>query len=659
MRLFLTLSLCLFFSYSLTAQEGDFNFGEIPKEDFFMTGYAGDSTANAVVLKEFGNTFIDNTQDNLLVFNYHVRIKILNTQGVDQANFVVPIHKVSGSIHVENVYNVKGSTFNMVNGSVTETDLKQKNIFTQNKDHYTDLVKFTLPDVHAGSVIEVSYTLSSPFIYNFRGWDFQSNIPKMYSEYWARIPANFDYNISLVGYYKLTENERSLVKDCLTSFNGGRADCTLMKLGMKDIPAFKEEKYMTSPKNFLSAVHFELSAIHRFNGSSEKVAQTWSDVDQSLTLNKDFGVQLKKGQAFLKKYLDTLYSQNTDELSKARKIYAFIQNHYRWDGYDGILCENGIKESFDKRQGNVGDINLSLTAALRAGGFKASPVLISTRNNGLPPDVFPVISDFNYVLVQLQLPQQTCLLDAADPSLPFGVFPVACINGNGRVIYHDKPSEWIPVTAPVRLEQVNMAKISLNDSGDITGTITKTYKGYLALSKREEIHHYNSLQDYITATGSQWNRITVIHDSVSNLDNPDTALIENIDVKWPPSQDLSADKIIFNPFFQSYVSENPFKLATRNYPVDFGAPEKLFSVLIFDFPKDYHIISSPDDHVMLLPDGGGRYLLGTKIIGNQLIITTLLEQTQPVYQPEEYPVLKEFYNRIVQAERGVIVLSKN
>ncbi|TAM93610.1 MAG: DUF3857 domain-containing protein [Chitinophagaceae bacterium] len=659
MRTILLGILFLSSSFSLFAQDGDFSFGQIPKEDFFMTKYDKDSAANAVVLKEFGNTYIDNSQDNFLIFNYHVRIKVLNDQGVNHANFVIPIHKLPGSTREEVVYNVKGSAFNMDNGSVTETDFKQKNIFTQNKDRYTDIVKFTIPNVRSGSVIEVSYTLSSPFVYNFRGWDFQSDIPKMYSEYWARIPANFDYNISLVGYLKLTENNRSVIKDCLTSFDGGKADCTLMKLGMKDIPAFREEKYMTSPKNFISAVHFELSAIHRFDGSSRQVAKTWSDVDQSLAQDKDFGLQLKRGKSFFRKALDTLYSGEGDELSKAKRIYSFIQNHYRWDEYNGILCEIGIKEAFETRKGNIGDINLSLVAALRAAGLNADPVLISTRDNGLPPDIFPVISDFNYVLVRLKTAQQTYLLDAAHRSLPFGVFPMSCINGNGRVIYQNKPSGWMPVAAPVNLGQVNIAEISLDDSGHIEGTITRTYNGYLALAKRQEIHSYNSMQDYFTAIKSKWNDITILHDSVSNLDQPDTSLVETMEITLNASPGSSVDKIIFNPFFESYVTENPFKSVTRSFPVDFGAPERLSSVLIFKFPKEYQVISSPADHVMELPAGGGKYLLGAKTMGNKLVLNTLLEQTQPVYQPDEYPVLREFYNRIVQAQRAMIVLAKH
>lgn len=654
MKLYLFLFFWLPFPVILHAQKGDFTFGDISGQALYMTRYDKDTTANAVVLKEFGRTYIDNSQRNILNHFYHVRIKILNSKGVNQANFVIPIHKTSGG--KEEIYDVQGSTFNA--GS-EESRLKLKNIFTENKTRYLDLIKFTLPNVKAGSVIEVEYTLTSPSIYNFRKWDFQSDIPKMYSEYWAKIPGNLDYNISLIGYYKLTKNDRSVVHDCLTTFNGGKADCALLKLGMKDIPAFKEEKYMTAKSNFLSSVHFELAAIHRFNGSTDKVAKTWEDVDNELHTHKDFGIQLKKGESFFRKTLNTLSFHGNDELAQAKKIYGFFQKWYKWDHYTGIFCETGIKDAFKDHQGNIGDINLSLIAALRAAGLKACPVLISTRDNGLPHDIFPVISDFNYVLARLKTKKAVYLLDASRPTLPFGTFPIDCINGKGRIMYHSKPSEWIPVTAPVIRKTINIAQLTLDNQGNITGTITRNYTGYSALFKRKEMHRFSSKEEYMEAMSSHWNSIKILKDSIGNLNDPDKPLVEKLTVRIIRSSGSSNERVVFNPFFQSFILDNPFKSAERHFPVDFGAPEKLYTVLTLHYPAGYRVVSSPGKSLLALPNKGGKYILDKNSFGNTFVLKTIVQQNKPVYSAEEYPALKEFYNRIIQSQRAGLILSKN
>lgn len=656
MKLYLSLCLCLSLPGILYAQDGDFSFGDLSGEEIYMTRYEKDTAADAVVLKEFGRTVIDNNQKNLLVHFYHVRIKILNDRGVDKANFSIPLHKSSNGGEQEEVHNIKGSTFN---AGDEEARLKLKSIFTENKERYTDLVKFTLPNVKAGSVIEVEYTFSSPYIYNFREWEFQSDIPKIYSEYWARIPANLDYNISLMGFYKLTKDERKTEKDCLTTFNGGKADCALLKLGMKDIPAFEEEKYMTAKKNFLSAVRFELSAVHRFNGSTEKLSKTWKDVDRELHDSKDFGAQLKKGQSYFNHLFDTLFSQKAHETEKAKKIYTFLQKWYKWNGYTGILCESGIKKAFENRQGNIGDINLSLIAALRSAGLDACPVLVSTRDNGLPHDLYPVISDFNYVLARLRIRDSVYLLDASQPFLPFGIFPIQCVNGRGRALYNNKPSEWIPVTAPVIRRATYMADLTMDRQGKVTGTVTRTYGGYYALAKREEIQSFNSIEEYVADLNSHWSGIRVLKDSIANLNDPDEPLDEKMTISIPGNPDTAANTITFNPFFQSFIGDNPFKMTARHFPVDFGTQEKLNTILILHYPPDYHPVSLPKRTLLALPDEGGSYVLDKDNFGNTIIVKTAVQHNRAIYAAEEYAVLKEFYNRIIQSQRAELVFSRN
>ena len=53
-----------------------------------------------------------------------------------------------------------------------------------------------------------------------------------------------------------------------------------------------------------------------------------------------------------------------------------------------------------KKLGNIFDINLSLFNALQASGINSKIVLLATRNKGLPTRLFPVISDFNFLIVK-------------------------------------------------------------------------------------------------------------------------------------------------------------------------------------------------------------------------------------------------------------------
>ena len=114
----LLLTLCLLLLGKLCCAQIDhgFTFGQIPMTDLQMKRYAKDSTANAVILDEFGESWIDNEGEHNLQHTYHVKIKILNSKGFDQANIVIPLYK-NGSKQ-ELVSKIQASTFNMVNNWV-------------------------------------------------------------------------------------------------------------------------------------------------------------------------------------------------------------------------------------------------------------------------------------------------------------------------------------------------------------------------------------------------------------------------------------------------------------------------------------------------------------------------------------------------------------
>ena len=242
-----------------------------------MPRYVRDSTAGAVVLNEFGKSFIGKSDNYNLFFEYHVRVKILNKNGLKQTNIEIPLYKKDNNLF-ERALNIKASSFNLENGRIVESALERKDIFNEDRNEFWNVKKFAFPNVRVGSVIEISYTIESPFKFNFRSWEFQSDIPKIQSEYWASIPGVYIYNIALRGFLKLSKNESSIVKNCLGTGNGisggFSADCALMKFGMKDIPAFVEEDYMTARKNCFSAINFELAEVRRPNGGVDKVCST-------------------------------------------------------------------------------------------------------------------------------------------------------------------------------------------------------------------------------------------------------------------------------------------------------------------------------------------------------------------------------------------------
>src|SRR5690606_24579445 len=327
-----------------------------------------------------------------------------------------------------------------------------------------------------GSIIEYSYRLRSPHIFNFHTWHLQSDIPKINSLFEAVIPAMYNYNVILRGPYPLDVQDAKLDRGAFR-IAGRDIDCSHMKYGMRNVPAFVAEDYMTASSNFKSAIYFELSDIYRLNGTNIKITKDWKNVDRELVTHPDFGRQMKRDNAF-KNILPAILVDTMDDLDKAKAIYRYIQGHIKWNRYLGKYSEAGVGNALERRSGNIGDINLALIAGLYAAGLDGEAVILSTRDNGLVNDLHPVLSDFNYVVAKVNIGDTYYLLDASDPLLPFGLLPLHCINGKARVINLKAPSYWIVPESSQKSTTQYMLKAKLDADGVLRGRLTTNSYGY-------------------------------------------------------------------------------------------------------------------------------------------------------------------------------------
>lgn len=638
------------------AQPEEFPFAKPTPAEFDLKKYDRDTTANAVVLREYGTAYISTNVDLRLVFEYHVRIKIFNEKGFNAGDVKIRLHKNDNNTF-ETVGDIEAITFYPDDqGLIRKSDLDPKQIFKENSNKYTDVTKFAMPNLRSGCIIEYKYRLESPFIHHFRSWEFQAEIPKIYSEYFVRIPAVFNYNISLRGPYKLTKNTGRVEKDCYSG-GGFKSDCSAMTYVMENVPAFVEEDNMTSPANFLSAMYFELSDYVDPRGITHKLTKEWSSIDQEMKSYESFGGQLKKRDYFKDK-LAQVTGGLTDPLAKAKAIYNHMHTWFKWNNFYGIYSDNGIKKAYESHTGNVADINLSLTAFMLAAGLDAEAVMLSTRRNGLINKLFPGTSDFDYVVSKVNIAGQSYLLDATEPLLPWGLLPMRCINDQGRVMSLKKPSYWIDLKASQKDQKTYTLALTLQEDGKLTGKITFISSGYAAYKKRNSIKANNSLEEYVEKLEERWPKMKIHKFNIVNVDSLEKPVYEEYEVETNAFDNLNKEKLFFNPFILDRISENPFKLAERSYPVDLGAASETRVNMQLTFPAKFEVVSKPEAVGLALPNKGGKFVMQVSNEGNVLSLYQFTQLDRSVYEPNEYPYLKELFNKIVLSQKADIVLKK-
>ncbi|WP_299117276.1 DUF3857 domain-containing protein [uncultured Winogradskyella sp.] len=620
----------------------------VSKSDLESNYYSKDSTANALIIYDYGKSFVDEKTFWLRV-QVERKIKILKTEGIEHGEIEVRLYK--GKSSKEKIKNIKGATYNLENNKIVKDVLKPSAIFEEENENYT-LVKFVLPKVKVGSVITYSYETQSRFMAKFQPWYFQGSDPVIYSEYNTSIPGNYEYHIELVGTIPLKTNDHWVEKDCIVINGTSAANCAMAKYVMTDIPAYKPEGFTTTPLNYTARIEYELSVIRGFDGSVDKITKTWDFVDKELKTDSDFGKQISK-KSLVKNILPNDIQSEKDKLTKAKAIRQFVTDNYRWNGkYERY--DVSIKQLLKEKVGSVFEINLLLENLLSSEGYSVYPILISTRNNGLPTKIFPVLTDFNYVILKTTIAGTDYYLDATEPYIPFGELPFRCLNQYGRLIDFENGSYWENII--VKKHSLRHHKVNMTFTDDIfLGAIDSKFTGYHSHNLKRICSE--SPQAYLEQKVNANPNITIKNHDISNFNENAYNFQETIEIAMEP--ETIGNKIYLNPFVFKFFKENPFKLQERTYPIDFGYKDIYTYAMKLDLGENLSAINIPKDINQKLPNNSGAFIFNVKQQDNQLTLYFRIKFDHAIYAPQFYDYLKSFMSQIVETQNNtVIVLEK-
>lgn len=652
------------------AQDAPVKYGKVTDEELKMKSYAKDTSAAAVVLVDYGRSFFTVVNDKMKVnFERVLRIKVLKKSGYDWANVTVPYYQQTSNSK-ELVMNVKATTYNLENGQVVKVKMENSAIFDEKESEHWYNKKFTLPAVKEGSVLDISYLVSSDFIFNFRDWTFQSSIPVMHSEYRASIPEYYEYKNYMQGYEPLLVNETVPGSMNYTVRVGGLAESRAgartpsesvsntiktqnHRWVMKDLPAIASESFITTIQDYISKIEFELEWIRYPGSAPERVAGNWNKLtDEFLELDR-FGVQLNR-TGYFKAEVAALQSVK-DTLEKVNTIYDFVKKNVKWNNKGGALATSTLRKAFDTKSGSAADINLMLVAMLRDAGLEADPVVLSTRDHGRVPTHAPMINKFNYVVAFVKTPKGDLLLDATDPFMPIGQLPKHCLNGQGWLVAKNKGS-WIPLVPQTKSTELLNAELSILPTGVMSGKVQESKTGMWAVNVRNSVKEDGETKylEKLVNAQNEFERKKPVFKDLAQIQKP-----ISLEYEISSAGDGQLKDIIYvNPMLLKDKQENPFKHTERKYPVDFGHGSEEVYICNFTIPEGYMVEEMPKGVMMSLPDNGGKFTYMLQQNGNKVQVMSKVTISKPIFYAQEYESLKQFYSQIVAKHAEQIVLKK-
>ena len=670
----LTLITIALFSLCLTTYGQSIKFGKVSKAELQEKSNSLYPEAPATVLYREYNTYYEYKQGVGFTLYTEVfeRIKIYTAEGFDWATKSVSTYR-SGS-NREEITSVKGTTYNLVNGSVDKQKFSSRDLFEERVSDYRTVNKFTMPNIQPGSVIEYQYKIASPF-YNIDDIDLQYTIPirklrveVKFPEYYIyqnysnpQSPHSYqfsmdsrDVEINLRGRSGLgtleQHNKDSATKEDRTVTYKEK----IYLLEENNIPPLVVEDMVDNHSNYRAKAIWELAMINWPGENPRSFSTTWEAVTKSIYENDTFVNQLNKN----KYYTDDLNQALTgidDPKEKMVIIFNLVKQKVKWNNYVSYYPSSGVKKAYDEGTGNCADINLMLVSMLRSVNLNANPVLVSTKSNGIP--LFPTRYGFNYVIASVEFNGELYLMDATDPFSNINLLPERVMNWEGRLIRPDGSSASIGLYPGFVSKKMTYVQAEIKD--DLVETMVKErLGGHFAKKYRMEFME-KGVENHIESLKSNGHDLEISEYQPKDQDN----LKSNMSLSYKALSGSLVEKIDNNIYISPMLfmghETHPFKSEKRYYPIFFGFPKSEKYTVNIRVPEGYEVTSIPEGAQANLADGLGRYTYLLKQINPEMLqLSVTLDINSPIVVPSDYEYVRAFFDQIAEKEKEKVVLTK-
>ena len=608
---FILLTICL--SFPLHAQISLDGFSKMTKEQVDLKSVEFEQDADAVILDEeaYFNVYVGGYQ-----LKVKRRIKILNEKAFDLANIEILYYTKDKT---EKISKVSAQTINSVNSDFEYYPVNSNDIYDVEHHRDYNAIRFTFPNVKAGSILEYQYTLTSNNIYSADPWYFQHEIPTLKSKFSSKIQVNGLHTKLLIGNRIMSKYPKF--------------DKWLNEFELSNIPSLKEVKYAYNPKK-----------------RAESIRLQFTKFDTYPEFKKDFEKYnlLNESEFAIKKYAQDIPDGKT-EMETLFNVMNQFKKDFRWNNYRGIIANNSQRVTLNTKVGNLAELNTILKDILKQKGFKTNLILLSSRMHDKILNSIPYIDSFDYLVNYIELKNgDNFIVNAVD--IPDNDLRFADLNlYNDKAFLLDDTKEGRIVVLNQFLSEYTADFKYTFRNGNISETRKDAFNGFFYNRNEKDVsvmvQHYikapisvdNSAQNApLTYTN---NRYVVGHFSKSPIPTNSTFFqIEN-----------PLEKFLMSFRFDELVRQNP---------IEFDFPYLFKINVMVEIPSDYEVILPSLFEQTIHQSNDLVYAQRIKQTENQLNISYELYLGKAVFEAKDYVLLKQFYEEAQQKCIQQITLKK-
>lgn len=602
--------------------------GIVPPEDMSMEVYKLDPSAPAVILWDHGTWTPENWEKGKVRLFRHTRIKILKEEGLKYAKQVIRYQQG------EKLGGFRAQTLNWDFGKMKAIPSKvdAKSLPPDSLDGGDIIRSFQFPDVKVGSIIEFRYSLVAQAFDELKVWYFQSEIPTRWSEVQTRGFDPYIYKSVPIG-AEISPGRRGVWR-------------------AKYVSALPQEDFAGNPNQYRAGVRFFITQALIGSRSQQ---QKWKDLRERLQYSTYLDPDQKELNALYAISQDLVKDAITKE-EKLARVHEHVRQQVKWNGKYELWVENDPAKVYKSRKGNGAEINMLLFYMLDMAELKPEQVFVSTKSHG-PASQAPLFNQYNHLICRVEADGNAFYLDATQKSATYDLPPTEVMTA-GALLLKDTTTHLVNLQSKARSASLWMIQADISEES-LNIEVKESHSGYAALNRR------NLLKDNksgVIHTGSPFRPISqqkVAAPDYESVVEPSLPLDIYYKQQLPASTyiERKGDSLFLSPLL-CFASSMPFEAGERRLPIDMEHARDFNMLLNFKLPEGYELLEVPKPFQLALAGRSLTYNLQSNQIGEMVSVQSRFVIKASYIYPEDYPALREFYQKMITRESEPLVFVK-
>lgn len=635
--------------------EPNLKWGKPTDQELQMTEYALDKEADAVVLYHKTDVSYQFTNNDFrVIYRVNTRLKVLKPEGKRVADGQIAyLENETNRTRREIVTGLKATAYNMEDGKLVKTKMERSMTSEERLDKNQMVLKFSVPQVKVGTVIEIEYRIDSDYYGNIRDWYAQRDIPVLYTCYELSIPEWFTFNIEETGMNHMEKKESSEPMTLL--FSGGTENIlTNIKTFVgRNLPALKDDDFVWHAADYGDKVTAELAGIFIPGSVYKSYTSTWDDIDNQLLSDEDFGGRLKRNSPLKDEIIAAGIPDISDKKERIAAVWKLLKSKVRWNG-DYAFWGKSASKILKEGTGTNSDINFLLINMLQDAGIESTPVVMRTRDSGILPLSHSSLKYLNTFVVGIPMTDSgMAYLDGSAEDGYLNVLPAKLLVTRARVVQKPGADLWVNLQANARGRETAIVQAQLSADGQLKGQKSTMLVEEAAAAKRRL---WRLAKDSTELIQKMQERDGIEIQSYRLEGRHDFSPTVKEEMTFTKQCDVAGDMIYLNPLVFIPQHESPFTTAERILPIEFPYNQSETQNVIITLPEGYVVEEAPKPIIIKFDGATARIICNVN--GNQLSVQYQMNISQTFYASTQYQDLKAFFDSVVESNKHILTIKK-